>query len=1108
MSQALGGSARPEEDRGSGSEASDDALPAGAPEPEPASSTPPSATELRTFLIADIRGYTTYTREHGDEAGAALAARFAELVAEVVTVHQGFLLELRGDEALVAFVSARKALRAAVDLQARFLDAGLPRGVGIGLDAGEAIPVGGGYRGTSLNLAARLCAQAGPGEILASEAVIHLAAKMDGISYVDPRSLKLKGYVDPVRAVVVVPTDRAKGRRLASGNGARDVDRRRYAIAGVGVVAVALIAGILGGGFIGHAGAPPSGSVTPSGPSASASERSAGASQDPLGGAGLPALAFYDAESGALKATTPLTSPSNISFFVGGSFWILGENPRAFNRIDPISHKVVQSIAVPAVEARGFSMDDDSIWITDAAGAHVLRIDQRTSVLTTIQIGRDAKDVEPGVDIVAGGGYIWVSRSGDAQEIVRLDPDTGKVLKRIPDIDAVGLNFGAGALWFSTGDRIGRVDAATDVVSFDPVLVSPDGNLGNIALTGGDAWVDESGSGHVWRIDRAGRQTVFALPVGVGELAPTASTMWTTNAYTGKISGIDLVTGETDRAIETGHSTLAIAAGGGEIMVAVGPTMDEAIAGLQGSVLTIATSGAPWSDPSPDPALNRDLQVRQALYLTCVSLLNYPDKPAPEGWTLEPEVAAGMPTVSPDGRTYTFTIRPGFQFSPPSDEAVTAETFRATIERALSPVLEDWQPGPSYFGDIAGAKEYRAGKADHVSGLVAAGDQLAITLSAPSTDFLSRLALPYVCPVPVRTPILRSGLDPDPPISGAGPYYLAAAGRRSHITPRLIVLKKNPNYHGPRPQPFDNIAIRTESTTATSIAMVRSGTVDAAMLDGGEAISSGAGAIAAEWGPESAHAAAGDQRWFGSPRFGTNYIALNPSRPAFRDPAVRRAVALAVNRASLSGAWVIAPTVDLLPPSVPGSAGLDAPVPSPDLQGAGALMTGRRLKVTMMGFPTAWQCGPCRDFEVAVTGQLAAIGITVVVRHADDYPGDALAPGSTIDLLNLGSGSDYPDPVALIGGLRDDSWLGKADLDAIDRLQRLAGQPRIDGAVAFAHRVVDDEALIVPYGYPVYPFFVSGRIGCGFIQPAIGAVDLLSLCIKNGSTIPLASPAP
>ena len=66
-------------------------------------------------------------------------------------------------------------------------------------------------------------------------------------------------------------------------------------------------------------------------------------------------------------------------------------------------------------------------------------------------------------------------------------------------------------------------------------------------------------------------------------------------------------------------------------------------------------------------------------------LLNYPDAAGPPGTVLRPEVAAAMPDISPDGRTYTFRIRPGFRFSPPSGQAVTAETFKATIERALSP---------------------------------------------------------------------------------------------------------------------------------------------------------------------------------------------------------------------------------------------------------------------------------------------------------------------------------------------------------------------------------------------------------------------------------------
>jgi hypothetical protein len=162
----------------------------------------------------------------------------------------------------------------------------------------------------------------------------------------------------------------------------------------------------------------------------------------------------------------------------------------------------------------------------------------------------------------------------------------------------------------------------------------------------------------------------------------------------------------------------------------------------------------------------------------------------------------------------------------------------------------------------------------------------------------------------------------------------------------------------------------------------------------------------------------------------------------------------------------------------------------------------------MQGFPTEWQCGPCRDLEVAVTGQLKAIGITVTTRHPDDYPGDAFEPGSDVDLLALDSWTDIPDPVALMGGLREIPWLGEANLNELDRLGSLSGQARIDGAVAFAQRVVDEQALILPSSYPVYPFYVSERIGCGFVQPAIGAVDLLSLCIKDDAapSKPPASP--
>lgn len=164
--------------------------------------------EIRAFLICDVRGYTRFTVENGDEAAAQLAATFAGLVGGAVAQFGGDVLELRGDEALVVFTSARQAVRAAVELQRRCAahngsDLSRPLRVGAGIDAGEAVSVLGGYRGQALNLAARLCSLAGPEEVLASDSLIHLAGRLDGIRYQPRGSVQLKGFAEPVDVVAV-----------------------------------------------------------------------------------------------------------------------------------------------------------------------------------------------------------------------------------------------------------------------------------------------------------------------------------------------------------------------------------------------------------------------------------------------------------------------------------------------------------------------------------------------------------------------------------------------------------------------------------------------------------------------------------------------------------------------------------------------------------------------------------------------------------------------------------------------------------------------------------------------------------------------------------------
>src|SRR5439155_15958197 len=127
---------------------------------------------------------------------------------------------LGGEGAMAGFGSARQAIRAAVDLQDRFVDEtvtdpSFPLTVGIGIDAGEAVAVEGGYRGGALNLAARLCGQASAGEILASQEATHLARKVEGVRYVDRGEVHLKGLAAPVRIIKVVSEGADPAIRLA-----------------------------------------------------------------------------------------------------------------------------------------------------------------------------------------------------------------------------------------------------------------------------------------------------------------------------------------------------------------------------------------------------------------------------------------------------------------------------------------------------------------------------------------------------------------------------------------------------------------------------------------------------------------------------------------------------------------------------------------------------------------------------------------------------------------------------------------------------------------------------------------------------------------------------
>lgn len=118
-----------------------------------------------TFIFADLAGYTALTARWGDDIAAEVAIALADAARRLAGEHRGRLVKSMGDSVLLRTAAADDGVRlgiaiaqAAPALRAR-----------VAVHAGTAVEHDGDWFGLAVNLAARLAAQAAPGEVLVSE---------------------------------------------------------------------------------------------------------------------------------------------------------------------------------------------------------------------------------------------------------------------------------------------------------------------------------------------------------------------------------------------------------------------------------------------------------------------------------------------------------------------------------------------------------------------------------------------------------------------------------------------------------------------------------------------------------------------------------------------------------------------------------------------------------------------------------------------------------------------------------------------------------------------------------------------------------------------------
>lgn len=789
--------------------------------------------------------------------------------------------------------------------------------------------------------------------------------------------------------------------------------------------------------------------------------------------------------------------PGSIAYG-SGSLWVANLDDQTVTRIDPATRSVKRNLPVEDTPT-GLATSPGAVWVVGSdptrPSVSVRRIDpQFNDVAQTTRIG----NVVPGGpgSVATLGDVVWVAPSSGL--LSRVSSRTARVVEQVdPNVGPTAVAVSPDAVWVtdSFANNVLRIDRATSLVAgATPVGNGPSA----IAVGAGAIWVADSLDDAVVRIDPGTRAVTTTISVGRGPtgVAVGGGAVWVANSRDGTVSRIDPETNRVTKTIRVGGSPQGITVGAGRVWTTVqtaapSPT-GVAVAG------GVARINAEQPIDFVDPALAYTGSGWSIEYATCAKLFNYPDKAGPAGSRPEPELATAEPARSADGRTYTFTIRPGFRFSPPSNEPVTAETFRHAIERTLSAKIDP--PARQYAGDIVGAGAYEAGTAKHITGVSARGSTLTIRLTHVSPDLPTRLALPFFCAVPLATPVDPKGVRAIP---SAGPYYVA-----SYTPGQGVVLKRNPNYHGSRPHHIQEIVYGFGVGQAQSVKEIEAGQADFA-ADG--VPPEAAARLAARYGPGSSAAKKGRQRYFANLLPSLTYLALNTSRPLFSDVKLRRAVNYAIDRKAASriagfGIASATPTDQYLPPGMPGFHDAHIYPFTPDLAKARRLAHGRG------GHAVLYTCsGPkCQQLSQVVQANLRAIGIDVEIKSfsLDQLFHRIGRKGEPFDIATVGWFADYQDPANFLNVLFDGSLLSATNNNNVSYFddpsynRKLAAAARLSGArryLAYGALDVDlarNAAPAVALTNGSEQDFFSARMGCQIFQPIYG-IDLAALCLRR-----------
>ena len=398
-------------------------------------------------------------------------------------------------------------------------------------------------------------------------------------------------------------------------------------------------------------------------------------------------------------------------------------------------------------------------------------------------------------------------------------------------------------------------------------------------------------------------------------------------------------------------------------------------------------------------------------YLRCCllrTLMSYKGVPTEEGGTeIFPDLAAAEPTVSDDGLTWTYSLKPGVHYGDPfTDVEVTAQDFIRALERTANPKAN--VGGYSfYYSVIKGFDDFGTGKADTISGLTAVDDlTLQIEVTAPTADLSYRLAMPTAAPIPPNGDARMGAAEGHDKNYGrflvaTGPYQFEGADQMDFSVPaadqaeasgytpgRSIVLVRNPGWDAAtdelRPAYPDRIETTIGGDEADLYNQVQANTIDY-VVDG---VPPADVIRTYQTNPDL------QDKITAFPSDGLRYVSFNFLVPPFDDIAVRKAFNWALDKNGMrqlrggpsTGAFAGHIMVDSLennllvdydPYATPNSEG--------DIEQAKAEMAQSKYDTDQDGVCDAPECS----------------NILAVTDSADPYPKQAALIVSTMEQIGL-----------------------------------------------------------------------------------------------------------